>query len=73
MFVSPEQQAEIPKYINYGPVNAKAFDLDILTAEQKALLNSSPENLKKQVVVDAQWWGENGAELQERWDSFTQK
>ena len=73
LFVSPEQQAEIPKYINYGPVNAKAFDLDILTAEQKALLNSSPENLKKQVVVDAQWWGENGAELQERWDSFTQK
>jgi putative spermidine/putrescine transport system substrate-binding protein len=73
MFVSPEQQAEIPKYINYGPVNAKAFDLDVLTPEQKTLLNSSPENLKKQVVVDAKWWGENGAELQERWDSFTQK
>ena len=73
MFVSPEQQAALPKYINYGPVNAVAFDLDVLTPEQKAALNSSPENMKKQAVIDAQWWGENGADLQERWDSFTQQ
>jgi putative spermidine/putrescine transport system substrate-binding protein len=73
MFVSPEQQAALPKYINYGPVNSKAFDLDILSSEQKAALNSSPENMKKQAVIDAQWWGENGADLQERWDSFTQQ
>lgn len=73
MFVSPEQQAMLPTYINYGPVNAKAFELDILTDEQKEAINSSPENAKNQLVMDAEWWGENGAPIIERWDAMIQQ
>ncbi|QPC42629.1 ABC transporter substrate-binding protein [Kaustia mangrovi] len=72
-FVSAKQQAMLPKYINYGPVNQKAFELDVLTEEEKKAINSSPENIKNQLVIDAEWWGENGAEILERWDAMIQQ
>ncbi len=73
-FTSPELQANIPRHIDYGPINIKAFDTGKIPAEKLPGLNSSPENAAKQFVYDAIWWGDHGGELQERWDDFlTQK
>ncbi|MFZ5672268.1 MAG: ABC transporter substrate-binding protein [Pseudomonadota bacterium] len=73
-FTSPELQANIPQHIDYGPINAKAFDTGKIAQDKLPGLNSSPENTGKQFVYDAIWWGDNSGELQERWDDFlTQK
>ncbi|MCA1971350.1 MAG: ABC transporter substrate-binding protein [Caenispirillum sp.] len=72
-FVSPEQQAEITKHISYGPVNTKAFDTGRISEEAAQKINTAPQNMDKQVVVDADWWGEHGARMRERWDSMIQR
>ncbi len=73
-FVAPEQQALLPLHIAYGPINSKAFDVPgVLTDEMKANVNSSPENAAKQIVLDVAWWGDNGAEMMERWQNFKQQ
>ena len=68
--VSPDLQANIPTYINYGPTNSGAFALDKITDEMAARSPSAPENLKNQVIVRAEWWAKNGEALQERWDAW---
>lgn len=73
MFLSPEQQAHFPLYIDYGPINAKAFDQNVLSEADKKRVNSAPDNAAKQVVLDVTWWGEHGAEAIERWQNFKQQ
>jgi putative spermidine/putrescine transport system substrate-binding protein len=31
---------------------------------------SAPDNLAMQAITDADWWAENRAAVQERWDAF---
>ena len=69
-FVSPSLQANLPQHIDYGPVNAKAFETGKISPETTATLNSSPTNVKLQYVYDVKWWAENGPAMQERWDEF---
>jgi putative spermidine/putrescine transport system substrate-binding protein len=73
--LSPEIQANLPNYINYGPVNAKAFDTGKIPAELAAKLPSSPENVKVQVKVDDAWWGDlkNAEKVQEMWTQLVQE
>ncbi|WGF87250.1 polyamine ABC transporter substrate-binding protein [Marinivivus vitaminiproducens] len=73
MFVSPEQQAVLPTLIDYGPINAKAFEQGVITSEQAAVLPSSPDNMKNQVIMNAEWWAENGPAIAERWTAFIQQ
>lgn len=73
MFMSPEQQATFAKHIDYGPVNAKAFETGILDDADRKRVNSSPENAKSQVMVSDEWWGEHGTEMIERWQNFKQQ
>ncbi len=73
MFMSPEQQATFAKHIDYGPVNAKAFETGILDDADRKRVNSSPENAKTQVMVSDEWWGEHGTEMIERWQNFKQQ
>lgn len=73
LFLTPQQQANLAKIIDYGPVNPKAFDAGILTTEEAARVNSSPDNATRQAVQDFTWWGEHGAKVQERWDAFIAK
>ncbi|MCP5152215.1 MAG: ABC transporter substrate-binding protein [Ectothiorhodospiraceae bacterium] len=72
-FLKAENQAQLPKYISYGPVNAKAFDLGVLTAEEMARVNSSPQNAAKQLVLDGQWYVPRYDKLQERFDAMIQE
>lgn len=70
IILAPEQQAQLPQYINYGPTTSLAFDLDVITDEQMSISPSAPDNLELQVITDAAWWAENRQDVQERWDAF---
>jgi putative spermidine/putrescine transport system substrate-binding protein len=70
MMLAPEQQANMPQYINYGPTTSLAFEQGVITEEQMRISPSAPENLEMQVITDADYWAENRAEVQERWDAF---
>lgn len=72
-FVSPEQQAMLTQHISYGPVNVRAFETGLIPEEAQSKVNTFPANLEKQIVVDAEWWGENGNRMRERWDSMIQR
>ncbi|WP_136621747.1 MULTISPECIES: ABC transporter substrate-binding protein [Mesorhizobium] len=71
-FVSPDLQANLPKHAANGPVNVKAFETGKLTREEAAKVISSPENLKKQVLLDPQFWGDNIVGIQARWQNLVQ-
>ena len=72
-FIDPEIQANIPHAFSYGPVNPKAFETGKISAELAATLNSSPENLEKQVTLGSRWWAENESDVQPEWDAMLQE
>lgn len=73
LFLSAEQQATMTNLIDYGPINSQAFDLGVISEERAAILPSSPENMKNQVIMNADWWAENGPAVAERWTAFIQE
>lgn len=68
--VSPKIVANLPKYIDYGPSNAKAYENGLISPQLAATLNTSPQNAAEQVRLRGAWWAENGAKVQERWSNF---
>lgn len=73
-FLKAENQAELPFHINYGPINDNAFDVpNKITAEMAANLPSAPENRKKAVIFNPNWWVGRMNELQERYDLLIQE
>jgi len=73
-FLKPENQAELPFHIDYGPVNSKAYDVpNKITPEMAKKLPSAPENASRSVVFSATWWVGRMNELQERFDLFIQE
>ena len=72
-FIKPENQAMLPRYIAYGPVNAKAFETGLITPEQAAQINSAPANAKLQLVLDASYYVDHYDKLQERFDEMIQE
>jgi putative spermidine/putrescine transport system substrate-binding protein len=72
-FLTAEYQARLPLYINYGPVNAKAFDLDTITPEMAAGLPSSPKNAAMAAIFNPTWWAKHMDQLQQRFDLFVQE
>lgn len=73
--LAPDIQAALPHFINYGPVNMKAYDLGTISPELAAKLPSSPENIKLQVKVNDEWWGDlaNAEKAQEMWNQLVQE
>jgi putative spermidine/putrescine transport system substrate-binding protein len=72
--ISPKLQAALPLIIDYGPINAKAYDTGIIPASILPTLPSSPENIKNQAVLSAAWWASpEGAKAEERWVAFMQR
>ena len=51
-----------------GPANLKAFEL--LPKERAQMLPSSPDNLTKQFIYNDEWWADNRAAVQRRWDQW---
>ncbi len=63
-------QADLTKYIAYGPTNLEAFEIGVITPEVAASLPSSPENVKVQFVFNPEWWRVNGARAEEMFDEM---
>jgi putative spermidine/putrescine transport system substrate-binding protein len=73
LMVSPELQADIPGYIDYGPITAKAFEVGKISPEMAERVNSSPRNAARQTMMNFNFWRENLAKLTERMDAFLQR
>jgi len=71
--LSADAQARMAVAISYGPVNAGAFETGLIPPELAAKNNAAPDNMKTQVVIDAGFYVESFAELQERFDALVQQ
>ena len=68
---SPEPQALLTNMISYGPTNKLAFSK--INSGVAKWLPSYPENLKKQLFLNASWWAKNYESLKEKWDEWKLK
>ena len=62
----PEYQANLPKYITYGPTNKAAYDLGTIDETVARALPSHPDNAALQLPVDIEWyakWETTAAEM----------
>ncbi len=66
--LQPKVQAEITKYIAYGPTNDAA--IKIARPEDLAKTPSAPAYLPKGFTQDAQWWADNLSKVGEQWQSW---
>jgi putative spermidine/putrescine transport system substrate-binding protein len=66
--VQPEQQAELPRRIFYGPTNIDALKL-IEPAVAKDL-PGNPENEKLGGVLNSKWWNANLESVMTRWNTY---
>ena len=53
-----EYQADMPKYITYGPTNKSAYDTGKIDPAVATMLPSHPENAKLQLVANLDWYAE---------------
>ena len=71
----PERNAEISKYITYGPLNIKS--LPYLDAPEfddvRDELPSSAANIQYAIIYDNKWWGENADAIYERYLGWQQE
>ncbi|TIQ35250.1 MAG: ABC transporter substrate-binding protein [Mesorhizobium sp.] len=72
-FVSPDLQANLPLYVDNGPANEKAFETGKIPQERIKDINSSPENVKKQVLQDPEFWRDNLVEATEKFNNLIQE
>ena len=67
--LSAERQGEqAAKYIAYGPTNLNAFKY--IPENRAKQLPSYPENLKKQFMHNADYWGKKLSKVTERWKTW---
>jgi len=52
-----EYQANLPKYITYGPTNKKAYELGTIDETVAKMLPSHPDNAAMQLPIDIEWYG----------------
>jgi putative spermidine/putrescine transport system substrate-binding protein len=63
-----ENQANMGRFIPYGPVNQRAFDE--LTEEERSLLPTSPEIYPRTVLYNADWWLKHEREIRQIYREF---
>jgi putative spermidine/putrescine transport system substrate-binding protein len=64
----PRQQAELTKYIAYGPTNTDAAAL--VDPKVRPHLSSNPENAAKGFLLSGDYWGANLDKITERWNEW---
>ena len=52
----PEYQANMPKYITYGPTDKRAYEMGVIDDAVAKTLPSHPHNAETQLVVDNTWY-----------------
>ena len=69
--IQPERQANFSKLFPLGPTNSRAFEY--LDYEQAKELNTYPDNFKKQLMLNTEYWQKNEAKIIERWNEWLLK
>jgi putative spermidine/putrescine transport system substrate-binding protein len=64
--LQPQRQAELTKYVAFGPTNRKA--LPLVDAMLRPLLPSA--NLERGFLLSGDWWGPNLQRVQEQWNEW---
>lgn len=64
--LKPQRQAELTKYIAFGPTNQKA--LPLVDGKLRPLLPSA--NLDRGFLLNGDWWGPNLQKVQEQWNEW---
>nr|TFG54760.1 MAG: extracellular solute-binding protein [Hyphomicrobiales bacterium] len=71
---SPAPLAEISSRLPYGPARLSASALvgpnPITGQTMREHLPTAPENFQNALLIDPEWWAENGAPLRARWDAW---
>lgn len=68
MMSDPKRQAANAEVLGYSGMH---LDSNQYVAEKiRPLLPLFPDNLKKQIWLDQEWWTKNGAEMGERWNKW---
>ena len=68
--IDPVLQANLVNYFAYGPMHPGVYATGLIPAAKAKLLNSSPDNLKRHLMLDPNWWGDNRQAVQVRWDAM---
>ncbi len=69
--IQPTPQAELTKYIAFGPTNPKAMPM--VGPKVRPLLPSEPENFAKGFLLSGDWWGPNLDKVTEQWNEWRLK
>ncbi|TCQ02796.1 putative spermidine/putrescine transport system substrate-binding protein [Rhizobium sp. PP-F2F-G36] len=65
-FTEPPQQVEFTKYMPYGPSNKNA----LASVDDKFKGSLPTDHLDTRVLMDADWWAENGAKIDLRFQEW---
>jgi len=63
-----DRQAAFVQRLAYGPVNKEAFKT--LSPQRAAILPSAPDNIKKQYLIDDEWYRDNTSIVIDRWNKW---
>jgi len=66
----PEREAKLTDFIAYGPVNPKAYEGGLISADKMKLLATAPGNVDGSVFSNAEWWVKNGEAAQHAFDEM---
>ncbi len=69
--LQPKPQAELTKYIAFGPTNKHA--MQYVNPKLTPLLSSNPDNIKKGFILSGDWWGPNLDKVNEQWNEWKLK
>ena len=69
--LKPKPQAELTKYIAFGPTNKKA--MEFVDPKIKTLLSSYPENAEKGFLLSGDYWGPNLEKVNQQWNEWQLK
>lgn len=61
-------QADLTKYIAFGPTNQNA--MQYVDPKLRPLLSSNPDNVRKGFFLSGDWWGPNLEKVTERWNEW---
>jgi putative spermidine/putrescine transport system substrate-binding protein len=67
----PENQAEFPKHIAYGPTHKKAISM--MSPELAKQMPSHPNNMDVVWKIDSRWWSDHNDDLSIRFNAWLAK
>jgi putative spermidine/putrescine transport system substrate-binding protein len=68
--MQPKYQLEWIKLSDYTGASKKAVELIDPKVVNPKFLATSPENIKKQFLQNADWWLDNADKVEDRWQSW---